>query len=281
MSPHPEGGHYVETWRGDASAIYFLLQRGERSHWHRVHDADEIWLHHAGAPIDLAVSPAEGIAPIVRRLGGDVAAGEQPQLVVPAGAWQSADTTGDFTLVSCVVAPPFSFDRFELAPPEWAPTPEAAVGDLFVFYGSLMRGLHPEHQPDFHSRLSFAGEVTLAGELYLVPDAEWPYPGIVLGGDSTIRAGGIVAADALVAADSVVSAELWRVEDLSVVAGLDDWELLDASAGFETATLDTAYVRRRVRCVEPAVDAWVYVGNHADTTARIGGSWRAWRETHG
>lgn len=269
MSPHPEGGHYVETWRGDASAIYFLLQRGERSHWHRVHDADEVWLHHAGAPIDLAVSPAEGIAPIVRRLGSDVGAGEQPQLVVPAGAWQSAETTGDFTLVSCVVAPPFDFDRFELAPSEWAPAPAAAVGDLFVFYGSLMTGLHPEHQPDFHSRLSFAGEVTLAGELYLVPEAEWPYPGIVLGGDAMLQA------------DSVVAAELWRVEDLSVVAELDDWELLDESAGFETATLDTAYVRRRVRCVDPAVDAWVYVGNHADTSARIGGSWRAWRETQG
>jgi uncharacterized protein len=128
LQPHPEGGHYAETWRhdpgdgarGSGTAIHFLLQAGERSHWHRV-DADEIWLFHAGAPLELQVSPAEDAAPVTAVLGVDLAARQRPQLVVPAQWWQAATTTGDWTLVSCTVSPAFTFDGFELAPPEFEP----------------------------------------------------------------------------------------------------------------------------------------------------------------
>ena len=128
MQPHPEGGHYVETWRGPdgadgratATAIYFLLCAGERSHWHRV-DASETWLHHAGAPLALRVTEAAGGPILEHLLGSDLAAGERPQAIVPVGAWQSAESNGDWTLVSCIVAPGFEFDGFELAPPGWSP----------------------------------------------------------------------------------------------------------------------------------------------------------------
>lgn len=122
MQPHPEGGHYVETYRAPAeagqraacTAIYFLLRRGRRSHWHRV-DATEIWLWHAGSPLALHVDQA------TVTLGSDLAAGERPQAVVPKDAWQAAESLGDWTLVSCVVAPGFSFEGFELAPQGWSP----------------------------------------------------------------------------------------------------------------------------------------------------------------
>lgn len=122
MRPHPEGGHYVETWRGPAgpdgrsvgTAIHFLLRAGERSHWHRV-DAAEVWLFHAGAPLRLQI---DGTAHV---LGTDLAAGERPQVVVPAGEWQAAESTGGWTLVSCTVSPGFEFAGFELAPGGWSP----------------------------------------------------------------------------------------------------------------------------------------------------------------
>ena len=129
LQPHPEGGWYRETWRASTTAghrpsstgIHFLLRAGERSHWHRV-DGDEIWLHHAGAP--LLLSTADGDSTVVdRTLGGDVTSGQHPQLVVPAGHWQAAETLGGWTLVSCVVVPGFSFDGFELAPAGWDPSP--------------------------------------------------------------------------------------------------------------------------------------------------------------
>lgn len=136
MAPHPEGGHYVETWRGPAgptgratgTAIHFLLRAGERSHWHRV-DAEELWLFHAGAPLVLSTAVTDDVPPTDRLLGVDLAAGERPQMVVPTGAWQSAVTTGEFTLVSCTVAPGFEFAGFELAPPEWAPGPGGGRAD--------------------------------------------------------------------------------------------------------------------------------------------------------
>lgn len=122
MQPHPEGGHFVETFRdapnaqgrAHATAIYFLLQRGERSHWHRV-DASEMWFWHAGAPLTLSID---------RRtvtLGPDIVGGQHAQAIVPAHAWQAAESLGDWTLVSCVVAPGFEFAGFELAPPDFAP----------------------------------------------------------------------------------------------------------------------------------------------------------------
>lgn len=120
LQPHPEGGWYRETWRGpdregraSGTAILFLLQKGERSHWHRV-DADEIWLWHAGAPLALHMGSDRAAT---FRLGPDVLAGDSPQIVVPAGHWQAAETLGAFTLVSCTVSPGFRFEGFELAAP--------------------------------------------------------------------------------------------------------------------------------------------------------------------
>jgi uncharacterized protein len=126
LMPHPEGGWYRETWRGPAvggrasgTAILFLLQAGERSHWHRV-DADEIWLWHAGAPLTLSM----GVDAATKvRLGPDVLAGDTVQAVVPAGWWQAARSTGDWTLVSCTVSPGFRFEGFELAPSGWSLPP--------------------------------------------------------------------------------------------------------------------------------------------------------------
>jgi predicted cupin superfamily sugar epimerase len=127
LKPHPEGGWYHERFRhvpdgggrGDMTAIYFLLKAGERSHWHRV-DAIEIWHHYTGAPLELSIA-REGARPERHRLGSDFARGEQPQIVVPKGAWQAARSLGDWTLVGCTVSPAFEFAGFELAPPGWSP----------------------------------------------------------------------------------------------------------------------------------------------------------------
>jgi predicted cupin superfamily sugar epimerase len=127
LKPHPEGGHFRETFRDTrtvdggraaSTAIYFLLARGQRSHWHRV-DAVEIWHYYAGAPLTLEI--AEGAKRTTITLGPDLSAGEQPQGIVPAGAWQAAHSLGDWTLVGCTVAPGFDFAGFELAPPDWTP----------------------------------------------------------------------------------------------------------------------------------------------------------------
>lgn len=128
LLPHPEGGHYRETWRDDpadgsrgaGTAIYFLLAAGELSRWHRL-DATELWHFHAGAPLVLRRSPDEWTAPDDVRLGADLEAGHRPQATVPAGWWQSATSTGEWTLVGCTVSPAFSFDGFELAGPAFEP----------------------------------------------------------------------------------------------------------------------------------------------------------------
>lgn len=130
MSPHPEGGWYVETFRdapgpdgrAASTAIYFLLAADQVSAWHRV-DAAEIWLWQAGAPLALTVSE-DGVSAASQRLGPDLRAGERPQGVVPKGAWQAAESLGAWTLVSCVVAPGFQFSGFELAPKDWRPSPD-------------------------------------------------------------------------------------------------------------------------------------------------------------
>jgi uncharacterized protein len=129
LEPHPEGGHYRQTFRDRravdgnrpaSTAIYFLLARGERSHWHKV-DAVEVWHYHAGAPLVLEIAVHER-GPIERfTLGPDLAAGERPQAVVPAHQWQAATTRGDWTLVGCTVAPGFDFAGFVLAPAGWFP----------------------------------------------------------------------------------------------------------------------------------------------------------------
>jgi len=131
LKPHPEGGHFRETFRdapppypqgggrAASTAIYFLLARGERSHWHRV-DAAEVWHWHAGAPLALEIASAVGVRETLT-LGNDVVAGERPQGVVPPHAWQAAQSLGEWTLVGCTVAPGFDFTKFELAPAGWEP----------------------------------------------------------------------------------------------------------------------------------------------------------------
>ncbi len=130
LKPHPEGGFYRETFRDaqkDArgrsvsSLIYFLLGAGDVSDWHRV-DATEIWHYYAGAPLVLTQSP-NGHDAFALHLGPDVLAGQHPQIVVPANHWQTATSLGAWTLVGCTVAPAFDFAGFELAPPDWRPTP--------------------------------------------------------------------------------------------------------------------------------------------------------------
>ena len=123
LSPHPEGGSYRETWRdhpadggrGAGTAILFLLETGEESRWHRI-DAAELWIWQAGAPLALRIGAEHALT-----LGPDLSRGEALHAVVPAGAWQSAHSTGDWTLVTCVVAPAFRFDGFEIAPDGFAP----------------------------------------------------------------------------------------------------------------------------------------------------------------
>jgi predicted cupin superfamily sugar epimerase len=127
LKPHPEGGHFRETFRDPrldangrsvSTAIYFLLARGERSHWHRI-DAVEVWHFYAGSALKLDI--ADDVSLRTVRLGSDLAAGEMPQAIVPAQAWQSAESTGDWTLAGCTVAPGFDFATFELAPKGWTP----------------------------------------------------------------------------------------------------------------------------------------------------------------
>lgn len=128
MKRHPEGGWYAETFRDAAThggraastAIYFLLERGDSSAWHRVRDAVEVWHFHAGAPLELLIYREGGPVATIR-LGTDLPAGERPQAVVPADWWQAARSLGDWTLVGCTVAPGFEFSSFELAPAGWQP----------------------------------------------------------------------------------------------------------------------------------------------------------------
>lgn len=125
LTPHPEGGWYRETFRqpapeggrGLATAILFLLEAGQRSHWHRV-DAAELWLWHAGSPLALLIDDGRRREHL---LGGNVLEGQMPQAIVPTGAWQSAEARRGWALVSCVVTPAFEFTGFELAPEGWEP----------------------------------------------------------------------------------------------------------------------------------------------------------------
>jgi len=129
LRPHPEGGHFRETFRDQltvnggraaSTVIYFLLGRGERSRWHRI-DTVEVWLYHTGAPLALEIVASEA-SPVERlTLGPDLVSGARPQAIVPAHAWQSAQSLGDWTLASCTVAPGFEFRGFEVARDGWAP----------------------------------------------------------------------------------------------------------------------------------------------------------------
>jgi predicted cupin superfamily sugar epimerase len=128
LAPHPEGGWYRETWRAaavageraSATAILFLLETGQRSHWHKA-DAAEIWLFHAGSPLRVLTAPDDAGPVTETRLGADVLAGEAPQRVIPPHHWQAAEADRGWALVSCIVSPGFDFAGFTLAPPGWAP----------------------------------------------------------------------------------------------------------------------------------------------------------------
>lgn len=128
LQPHPEGGWYRETWRADAAegarasatAIYFLLEAGQRSHWHRV-DAAELWLWHAGSALALGTAPRDAGPVAEIRLGPDIIAGEAPQHLIPPGHWQATAAEEGWALVSCIVSPAFDFAGFELAAEGWAP----------------------------------------------------------------------------------------------------------------------------------------------------------------
>jgi predicted cupin superfamily sugar epimerase len=129
LEPHPEGGYFRETFRDErlveggrpaSTAIYFLLTSGQRSHWHRI-DAVEIWHFYAGDPLVLEVTESDSGAVARTTLGPDIMAGHQPQVIVPTGAWQAAESLGFWTLVGCTVAPGFAFENFELAPAGWTP----------------------------------------------------------------------------------------------------------------------------------------------------------------
>jgi uncharacterized protein len=131
LQPHPEGGWFRETWRSPvsfrpdrydgprsaATSIYYLLGPGEESRWHLVR-SDELWFWHGGGPLALRIggNGAEPAGGNTVMLGGDVANGEHPQVLIPGGTWQSAAPAGDQpVLVSCVVAPGFDFADFRLA----------------------------------------------------------------------------------------------------------------------------------------------------------------------
>jgi predicted cupin superfamily sugar epimerase len=127
LAPHPEGGHFRETYRdvpetggrGAITLIYYLLKAGEISRWHRI-DATEIWHFYAGAPMSLSIAGPDRIT-ITHHLSLENRADHTPHVVVRPFAWQSARSTGAWSLVGCTVTPAFQFEGFELAPPGWIP----------------------------------------------------------------------------------------------------------------------------------------------------------------
>ncbi|SEC67408.1 hypothetical protein SAMN04489727_4641 [Amycolatopsis tolypomycina] len=134
LQPLPvEGGRWAQSWRSDAgSAIYYLLVAPEFSAPHRL-DRVEVYVHHAGAPAEMLLLHPDGSVerPV---LGTDVAAGERPQVVVPAGTWQATVTRGEWSLLGTVVVPPYTDDCVEFAPAaELASKYPEAAADLRKF----------------------------------------------------------------------------------------------------------------------------------------------------
>ena len=127
---HPEGGYYREVYRSPTSVkpsdrresrsalttIYFLLTQGQFSRWHRV-QSDEVWHFYEGATLDLWLTSPEISLVEHHRLGAPEAV-PQPVLVVPAGWWQAARSSGVYTLTGCTVGPGFEFEDFALAADE-------------------------------------------------------------------------------------------------------------------------------------------------------------------
>lgn len=124
MQPHPEGGWYRETWRNAAAprslgtAIYFLLEAHQQSHWHKV-DADEMWHWYAGSSMEL--HQYNGKKQWVEILGPQLLTGQRPQLLVASDTWQMSVPVDGWVLVGCTVVPGFIFEGFELAAPDWQP----------------------------------------------------------------------------------------------------------------------------------------------------------------
>ncbi|KAI1076801.1 cupin family protein [Whalleya microplaca] len=136
LTPHPEKGYFIETFRDPQTSsdkrsistqIYYLLE-GESglSHWHRVLDAVEVWHYYAGAPLRLSLSWDDGKPVRDAVLGSDLWKGERPQVVVQRGEWQHAQSLGAWTLVGCSVAPAFTMEGFEMAKEGWEPNTGAA-----------------------------------------------------------------------------------------------------------------------------------------------------------
>ncbi|SER95245.1 cupin domain-containing protein [Actinokineospora terrae] len=119
LSPLPvEGGRWARSWADDTfSAIYYLLEHPEFSAWHRL-DRPELYVHHAGAPLITHLIGPDGYR--AHRLGPDVAAGERPQLLVPAGTWQASETA-TWSLVGTVVVPPYTDAAVEFGVPDALP----------------------------------------------------------------------------------------------------------------------------------------------------------------
>jgi predicted cupin superfamily sugar epimerase len=124
LVPHPEGGYYREVFRSDSTVqpsdargprtalttIYYLLEDGQVSRWHRV-QSDEVWHLYEGGPLELLTVPPD--LSTVHRWRVDVASlGHAPVAVVPANWWQAARPLGAFVLAGCTVAPGFQFDDF-------------------------------------------------------------------------------------------------------------------------------------------------------------------------
>ena len=133
LRPHPEGGYYREVYRsagkitraalnnqfsGDrnfSTSIYFLLTSGNFSAFHRIRQ-DELWHFYMGTALHVHAIGHDGKL-MTHILGSNLAAGELPQAVVPAGSWFASGVakTNSFSLVGCTVSPGFDFDDFELA----------------------------------------------------------------------------------------------------------------------------------------------------------------------
>ncbi len=131
MQPHPERGHYAVTYRAPlvvaaglphagprpvSTAIYFLLGGEHRATYlHRL-KSDELFHLYEGGPLDVLILAPDGSGQTLR-LGRDVAAGERPQIVIPAGSWFAAELASGagHCWFGCTVAPGFDFADFELA----------------------------------------------------------------------------------------------------------------------------------------------------------------------
>ncbi|KAF2194164.1 DUF985 domain protein [Zopfia rhizophila CBS 207.26] len=136
LSPHPEKGWYIQTFedpaktknRSASTAIYYLLEKSDGvSHWHRVLDASETWHYYDGAPLRLSLSFNDGKPVREQILGKDIFNNQAPQVIVQKGEWQHAESLGEWTLVGCTVAPGFTYEGFEMAPPGWEPNGSSAA----------------------------------------------------------------------------------------------------------------------------------------------------------